>query len=66
MSEQPLTSASLIESLAHEMANAVATLAGGATSVSAGPVPGDTQWLVTLTASGITASTAVAAAAFLI
>jgi flagellar motor switch protein FliN len=55
MSEQPLTPASLIERLAYEVANAVSSLAGEQTTVSAGPVPGDTQWLVTLSASGLAA-----------
>jgi flagellar motor switch protein FliN len=52
MSESSLTLPGLLEALAHEMANAVAALAGEATTVTPGPAPAGSEWLVRVSADG--------------
>jgi flagellar motor switch protein FliN len=54
---EALTPASLLESFASEMATAVAALAGESTSLTAGPAPAATEWLVRVDAKGAATGT---------
>ena len=57
MSEQAMTSAGLLERFASEMATAVAALAGETTSLTVGPAPVGTDWLVSVQATGAATGT---------
>lgn len=57
MSEQALTPAGLLERFASEMATAVAALAGESTTLTAGPAPAATDWVVRVDASGAASGT---------
>jgi len=57
MSEEAVTPAGILERFASEMATAVAALAGETTSLTAGPAPAETDWLVRVGATGAATGT---------